>query len=130
MAEMVIPQAVIDRVNAELVRSILEAPDYVEKIVKELLNEAKESNSYSYNDPEKGKSLFERVLRRELRNMVETSMTKYLRETYAVPVDEAVKAVVKEQEKLDGTLSNAFARIISEDYKVNISVDFKIMKND
>lgn len=128
--EMVVPQAVVDRVNNELVRAILETPEYVEKIVRELLNEKSDRSTGYHTDPDRGKSLFERVLRSTLRELVEKSMINNIRVHYADAIDEAVKTEIAGQEKLDGSLAQAFARIIKDDYKVTVNSTFTISANN
>lgn len=124
--QVLIPQEVIERVNAELVRSILSTPDYIEQIVRQLLEEPKPAVSGYYNDPEKGMKLFDRILRRELTTMIQESLIRHFREAYGVSVDGAVKKLVDEQEKLKGTLADAFAKVLSEDYRINMNIEFKI----
>lgn len=84
-----IPEAVMERVHAEMTRAIMETPDYINKLVGELIKEPGQRSAYG-NDPDYTKPLFERIFRRELRNMIEQSLLTALREKYQTVVDRAV----------------------------------------
>ncbi len=124
---MVLPKDVVERVNAELLKAMLESPQYIEKIIKQLTTELPTNkSSYDYNAPDRNLGLFERIMRRELRTMIEKSITQQLRAKYQDVVDREATKVIDQHEKIDGSLANAFAKMISEDYKVNVHVKFEI----
>lgn len=124
-----VPEAVMERVHAELTRAFLETPDYINKVVAELLKEPGRYNSYG-NDPDYQKPLFERLLRQELRSMIERSMLAALREKYQTVVDAAVAAEMDRHEGIEGSLAQAFAKAIAEDWRVKIETKFSINKGD
>lgn len=115
-----ISEAVMERVNNELVRAILETPDYVKKLVEETLKEPGKYNSYDREDY--NKPLFERILRAELREMVRSALVKLLREKYSAPIETAVAQAVDNQAQVEGTLANALYRLLEQDYKLSATV--------
>ena len=127
---MILPKEVVERVNAELLKAILETPEYIEKIIKQLTSEIpRDNSSFGYSDPDRNYSFFDRILRRELRSMVEKSVIQQLRAKYQDVVDREAAKVVDAHEKLEGSLAGAFAKMISEDFKVHVNVQFEI-KNE
>ncbi len=120
-----VPEAVMERVHAELVRSFMEAPDYINKVVSELMKEPTPRPHYGH-DPDQGKPMFDRVLRVELRTMIERSMAAALREKYQGVINKAVDENMRHHEMVEGSLAQAFAKVLAEDWKVTINAHFAI----
>lgn len=121
--KVAVSEAVMERVNAEIVKSILETPDYIQSIVTELLKEPQQTSSY--NDPDRGKPLFEVLMRRQIRNMVDQSVTQALRDRYKGVIDEAVTENIQSAEMLEGSLAQAFSRVINSGWKLTVDTNFK-----
>ncbi len=126
MGDNIISKDVLERVNNELVKAILDTPDYVRKVLTELMNEKGPSNSLAYDHPDRNKPLFERMLSAEMRIMLQESARKILREQYADEIEQLTRETIMQQEKVEGTLAFGFAKMLSQDYNVNVLVTFQV----
>ncbi len=123
MSDIKIPEAVMERIHAELAKTIMESPDYINKIVTELMTEPGRGNGY--HDPEHKLPYFERILRRELRTMIETNIRKALHEHYSPYLNQVITEQVKQLEHVEGSLAYVFAKMLEEEYKIKIDVKFQ-----
>lgn len=118
-----VPDAVMERVHAELCKAFLETPDYINKIVAELMKEPK-NTGYRDNDPDRSKPLFERVLRQEIRSLIENAVIDGLRKKYQPLVEAAVAAEMDQHEALEGSLAHAFGKVLAESWRINVETKF------
>lgn len=123
---IVIPSELQDRIYAELCKSVLSAPDYVQNIIKELMNSAVEKGYSSYGA--KNYTFFEKIFRDQLTHMIEASVRKFMREKYGEIVDNAAKEAVYNLGPINSAFAYTLANMLQYDYKLNINIDINLEK--